>query len=113
MPQNDILWQGVSGLNNPCPAGFRLPTETELEVEFNPWNSDDSAGALGSPLKLVMAGYRYYSNGALVDAGSQGIIWSSTTTGITCFGLSFSGSNATITGTHSRAHGRSVCCIKD
>jgi hypothetical protein len=26
-PGNDNLWQGVSGINNPCPAGFRLPTE--------------------------------------------------------------------------------------
>ena len=26
-PQNDNLWQGVSGTNNPCPSGFRLPTE--------------------------------------------------------------------------------------
>ena len=32
-PQNNNLWQGVSGTNNPCPAGFRLPTETELETE--------------------------------------------------------------------------------
>jgi len=25
-PQNDNLWQGVNGINNPCPAGFRIPT---------------------------------------------------------------------------------------
>ena len=29
--QNDNLWQGVSGTNNPCPSGYRLPTLTELE----------------------------------------------------------------------------------
>lgn len=28
--QNDNLWQGVSGINNPCPAGFRLPTLDEF-----------------------------------------------------------------------------------
>ena len=27
--QNDNLWQGVNGINNPCPAGFRVPTEAE------------------------------------------------------------------------------------
>ncbi|PKP05708.1 MAG: hypothetical protein CVU10_10180 [Bacteroidetes bacterium HGW-Bacteroidetes-5] len=32
-PQNDNLWQGVSGTNNPCPSGFRVPTETELNDE--------------------------------------------------------------------------------
>ncbi|MEY3412763.1 MAG: hypothetical protein RIQ70_1452, partial [Bacteroidota bacterium] len=33
--QNVNLWQGVSGTNNPCPSGYRLPTETELEAERN------------------------------------------------------------------------------
>ena len=26
IPQNNNLWQGVNGINNPCPTGFRLPT---------------------------------------------------------------------------------------
>ena len=32
-PQNANLWQGVNGINNPCPSGYRLPTEAELEAE--------------------------------------------------------------------------------
>jgi len=32
-PQNDNLWQGVSGTNNPCPSGYRLPTEAEWEAD--------------------------------------------------------------------------------
>ena len=24
--QNNNLWQGVNGTNNPCPTGFRIPT---------------------------------------------------------------------------------------
>ncbi|PIP46684.1 MAG: hypothetical protein COX15_00065, partial [Candidatus Colwellbacteria bacterium CG23_combo_of_CG06-09_8_20_14_all_42_19] len=27
-PQNDNLWQGVTGTNNPCPSGWRIPTDT-------------------------------------------------------------------------------------
>ena len=65
-PQNDNLWQGVSGINNPCPAGFRLPTETELNTERASWTSQNSAGAFASPLKLVVAGYRDRRNGTLL-----------------------------------------------
>ncbi len=39
-PQNDTLWQGVSGPNNPCPAGFRLPMSTELNSERASWESE-------------------------------------------------------------------------
>ena len=57
IPQNDYLWQGVSGTNNPCPAGFRIPTEAEWETEMDSWSSMDPAGAFASPLKLVLGGY--------------------------------------------------------
>lgn len=30
-PQKDILWQGVNGVNNPCPSGHQLPTDTEWD----------------------------------------------------------------------------------
>ena len=33
--RNNNLWQGVNGINNPCPAGFRLPTSAELQAEVN------------------------------------------------------------------------------
>ena len=28
--QNDNLWQGVNGINNPCPNGYRVPTYANL-----------------------------------------------------------------------------------
>jgi hypothetical protein len=83
--QNPNLWQGVNGTNNPCPAGYRLPTEIELETERISWISNDGAGAIASPLKLPLPGYRVsihelgiYNAGSLRQVGCTGFYWSST-----------------------------------
>ncbi|MGR0482066.1 MAG: hypothetical protein ACTFAL_11865 [Candidatus Electronema sp. V4] len=51
-PQNNNLWQGVNGVNNPCPTGFRLPTKDEWQGKINSWISKNAAGAFASPLKI-------------------------------------------------------------
>jgi uncharacterized protein (TIGR02145 family) len=116
-PQNTNLWQGVSGVNNPCPAGYRLPTGAEWDAERLSWSTNDAAGAFSSPLKLPVAGSRYYYDGSFLGTvGSSGNYWSSTInyTGITSNILYFHSSytNASVGG-NSRATGCSVRCIKD
>jgi hypothetical protein len=78
-PENANLWQGVSGVNNPCPSGYRLPTQAEWNAERLSWSSQNAAGAYASPLKLPMAGRRDISNGATTQVGTQGWYWTSTT----------------------------------
>lgn len=34
-PRNDNLWEGVNGVNNPCPIGYRLPTDAEWRLEID------------------------------------------------------------------------------
>jgi len=113
-PQNDNLWQGVSGINNPCPSGYRLPTEAEWTAEKATWGvgADNAAGAFASPLKLPVAGSRSYSNGSLDDVGSYGFYWSSTVDGTSSRSLLFSSSYAVMS-SYYRADGFSVRCIKD
>jgi uncharacterized protein (TIGR02145 family) len=111
-PQNDNLWQGVSGVNNPCPAGYRLPTEAELNAERASWSSNNSAGAFASPLKLPVAGYRGGSDGSLDVVGSDGYYWSSTVDGTYSRGLYFISSGAYMYSGY-RAYGRTVRCIKE
>jgi uncharacterized protein (TIGR02145 family) len=111
-PQNNNLWQGVSGTNNPCPAGYRLPTEAEWNAERQSWGSNNAAGAFNSPLKLPVTGRREGSDGSLYTVGSYGYYWSATVGGENTRGLSFRSSDAFVR-VNSRAHGFSIRCLKD
>lgn len=108
-PQNNNLWQGVDGTNNPCPEGFRIPTATEWDEELASWSSSNSAGAFASPLKLPIAGYSGYSGS--VSGSSYGRYWSSTVSGTGAQCLRFSSSDASMVGSQ-RILGYSVRCIK-
>ncbi|MBM9514701.1 PGAP1-like alpha/beta domain-containing protein [Desulfogranum marinum] len=112
IPQNDNLWQGVSGINNPCPPGFRLPNEAEWNAEQLSWSIKNSAGAFASPLKLVVAGSRNPS-GVITNESNYGFYWSSTVYGSKVSTLSFNSSGPTYMGINNRANGVSVRCIKD
>ncbi|MFZ4544350.1 MAG: hypothetical protein ACOYOA_09900 [Saprospiraceae bacterium] len=110
--QNANLWQGVNGINNPCPSTYRLPSNSELDAERLSWNGNSAAGAFASPLKLTMASGRYHSIGSLYDVGSSGNYWSSTVSGIFSQILQFYSSSAASNNVN-RAYGFSVRCIKD
>ena len=111
-PQNANLWQGVNGVNNPCPTGYRLPTETELNAERLSWSVNNASGAYGSPLKLTLTGSRDINNGNLIVVGTYGGDWSSTVSGSDSRGLDFDISGAFIF-LHNRATVHSIRCIKD
>ncbi len=111
-PQNTNLWQGVNGVNNPCPSLYRLPTDTELDTERLSWSSNNRTGAFASPLKLPVAGERWSSNGRLDDVGADGYYWSSTINSTESRYFFFYGGNAGMN-TRDRAYGYSVRCIKD
>jgi uncharacterized protein (TIGR02145 family) len=110
-PQNNNLWQGVNGVNNPCPSGYRIPTEAELDAERTSWSSNDAAGAFASPLKLPLAGWRDWGYGSLSALGAHGRYWSSTVSSTNSSILYYTSSSASITAAN-RANGYSVRCIK-
>jgi uncharacterized protein (TIGR02145 family) len=110
--QNTNLWQGVNGVNNPCPSGYRLPTDAEWNDERLSWSSNNSAGAFTSPLKLPVAGGRNFSNGSLFNVGTNGFYWSSSVSSTSSGFLTFLSGNAYMF-TYFRAYGLSVRCLKD
>ena len=111
---NNNLWQGLSGINNPCPNGFRLPTQAEWDAERLSWVSNDASGAFGSPLKLTAGGYRpCQMSGGIYNDGSKGYYWSSTVGTSNAYLLYFEGDDAWIGHTTIRGYGQSIRCIKD
>ncbi|MDC0313746.1 fibrobacter succinogenes major paralogous domain-containing protein [Flavobacteriales bacterium] len=112
-PQNNNLWQGVNGINNPCPSGYRIPTVAELDAERLSWSVSNAAGAIASPLKLPMAGRRAYFSGVLDVVGSNGSYWSSEINGLYGIHLTFDSSGASNNTLAGRAVGGSIRCIKE
>ncbi len=111
-PSNDDLWQGENGINNPCPQGFRLPTESEFEDERLSWISNDAEGAFNSPLKLTLTGARSRVSGQIGNVGTFAGYRTSTLSGGSSRVLGISLTNSFI-GTRERADGNCIRCIMD
>lgn len=73
---NNSLWQSPGYINNPCPAGWHIPTQAEWQAE-NIHNLSDGF----TVLKLVSAGQRKLTDGSLTANSAQtrsGSYWTST-----------------------------------
>jgi uncharacterized protein (TIGR02145 family) len=118
-PQNNNLWQGVNGVNNPCPVGYRLPTNIEFEAEINSWNNN--LNPFTSVLKLTSGGGKNAGNGLLDDlVGFEGSYWTSTINSnswspseFDSYILEFGNNGGGNTNKSGRAMGHSVRCIKN
>jgi len=110
--KNDSLWQGVSGTNNPCPDGFRLPTNDEITALFTVAGISNYTTAASSKLRFSVPGLRNNSNGTLYNAGSYGYCWSSSVfdTYASYRYFYYSGTNPNAA---ERGVGFSVRCIKN
>jgi hypothetical protein len=72
-PQNMNLWQGVNGVNNPCPSGWRIATQQEwIDEDFT--SIDDAY----TKLKLTYSGARDVTNGSFSGTTAGAWYWTST-----------------------------------
>jgi uncharacterized protein (TIGR02145 family) len=110
-PQSLDLWQGVNGINNPCPNNYRLPTYSEWVTERTSWFPNNEFGAFTS-IKLPLTGNRNPSSGN-VGAVFYGHYWSSTVSATDSANLTFCSGCPSNIGPAARAFGYAVRCIKN
>ena len=130
IPLNPNAWQGVNGINNPCPTGFRVPTKSEFLQEVNSWEIENINGGFDSKvskLKFTLNGYRAPGNIAGLIAGeiyytpTIGHYWTSTVSPTSEINkdyvyrseyVSIDGSGVA-SSSSLRSSGRAIRCIKD
>jgi len=113
--EDNTLWQGADGTNNPCPQGFKLPTKEEWQAEIDSWGSPDAESAMNSPLKLSLGGNREaLGGGGLFAPVTTGFYWSSSpVTAGGAYALEITNTYGAKINTYARSYGMSVRCIKN
>ncbi|PAM94091.1 hypothetical protein B4N84_13490 [Flavobacterium sp. IR1] len=110
---NPDLWRGTLKINNPCPSGFRVPTQQEWEKEITDSNITDSDTAYNSILKLTLGGYREKTTGTFTDYSKIGYYWTTTGTGTQRVEIRIKGSSIDTKGGGAPGYGENVRCIKE
>ena len=136
---NAAAEQSAVWTNNPCPVGWRLPTQAQLLALLNsssPANGSwAAAGERGNAVAgrffgpnnagcklpdsmfgcvfLPAAGSRSYSNGTLYNQGNNGSYWSGTNSSSTNgYNLNFGNDYTYPTGESGKAYGYSIRCVQ-
>lgn len=119
IPANINLWQGVNGINNPCPSGFRIPTRPEMQAEFAAYGVNNNTAAYNSIHKFTSPGFRqYYGSGLLNAQGEAGWVANSGEAGLVTATGTAEYSSFYLTGANASSYGSfttgySVRCIKN
>jgi uncharacterized protein (TIGR02145 family) len=126
----DITATEWEAANDPCPAGFRVPTQAEWQgvvtdsrntatnAPGSTWASDGnfiSGKLIGTAMYLPAAGTRNSNDGLLTSRGYSGYYWSSTqyNNNSSLAYCLYANSGTPTVGNNTRAIGFSIRCIAD
>jgi uncharacterized protein (TIGR02145 family) len=128
-PQDNSLWlDGSKTANDPCPAGFRVPTQAQWGGLFrdgtttsgapgtatrNTWTWTGNGYTIGANLYLPAAGGRDVVDASLDNVGTVGAYWSSTVNFANAYFLFFNSSTVNPGNSFRRGAGYSVRCISE
>jgi len=126
-PQLNTLWGATKTAGDPCPPGWRVPTQSELNsIATSPlnnwtWNNSGTQGYAVTPaegtwvtLFLPAGGQRSsYSAGGIAGAGTAGVYAASTPYGTDYYCLSVKSGAAAVVAWLNRGYGSSVRCVLD
>ena len=107
---SSTLWSTEASINNPCPKGYRVPSNTEISTYVSAAGNTDIFSNFNARLKFPFSGARDNSSGNIYSFGSQSDIWNNGITGINSYYFS----NSSFTNQNSAtAYGFTVMCIKN
>lgn len=111
--QENTLWAGALATNNPCPSGYRIPTDAELTTYAAAASITNRDTAASADAAFTSPGYVSY-DAFMSNTGTRGYYWSSTADGTNSF-LRYIDQLTTNSNSDDgyRANGYSVRCIKD
>ncbi|MCX6247113.1 MAG: hypothetical protein NTW10_05220 [Bacteroidetes bacterium] len=115
IPALNTLWDYPKAGNDPCPTGYRVPTQSEL-ITLNDWVTTNYGGSssefYASPVKMPVSGWRNYLTGNTDMMGNTGFYWSSTyQDDVYPYALTFSNGSSAVTSGYCKAFGMPVRCI--
>ena len=118
-----VAWTAA---NDPCPPGWRVPTEAELNALRNQpstwqtnWNGTGINGRLygTAPHQVFLpaAGWRFFNTGVLEHSGTRGYYWSNTQHGTeNAMSLWFISDDTSVDSfIRARAYGASIRCVAE